>query len=528
MKNSSQGTSELTAWSGIVGIAVVAVGLLLGSVFTGWTAAPLIIIGIGVALLLLWVVSHQDLITAVLGMRSTRSNVNGLVAALAMLLILALINVLAVRYQTKFDLTQEGLYTLSPQTTQLVRQLQQPVKVWVATTTPDPYSRDQLERYQRLNPNRFSFEFFNPNNSPERARQLEVKQLNTFVVESGSRRQQFPRPTGDLESTLTPTLAKVLSTTALTVYVVQGHGEFPLTPNAPGSPGLSQVVAGLEQDTYQVKPLNLIDSDIPADASVIIVAGPQRAYFPGEVDKLKTYLNQGGKLLLLLSPQVETGLEPLLSEWGVSLGNDVVVDVSEVSQLLGFGPSVALVNTYGSHPITEPLASQGLVTLFPLARSVTTTPIEGYVATPILTSSPKSWGETDLAGGKAQFDRDRDKPGPLTLGVALSHAMPPEEANSSSESTPIPPENQGRLVVIGNANFAVDGNFRQQGNGDLFLNSVNWLSEQAGQISIRPKSATNRRFSLSRQNLNGLVVVAMLGLPLLALGSGGYIWWQRR
>jgi ABC-type uncharacterized transport system involved in gliding motility auxiliary subunit len=109
----------------------------------------------------------------------------------------------------------------------------------------------------------------------------------------------------------------------------------------------------------------------------------------------------------------------------VVLGDDILIEVSSVSQLLGTGPAVALVTTYGDHPITAPLAAQRLMTLFPLARSVETEAREGIQATPLLRTSPQSWGETspDLERGPLQFDPEQDKPGPLTLGVALTRRL---------------------------------------------------------------------------------------------------------
>ncbi|MFQ3584631.1 MAG: hypothetical protein SNJ85_06820, partial [Cyanobacteriota bacterium] len=159
---------------------------------------------------------------------------------------------------------------------------------------------------------------------------------------------------------------------------------------------------------------------------------------------------------------------------------------------------------------------------------------EGIQATPLLRTSPQSWGETsvDLENTPVQFDPDRDKPGPLTLGVALTRSLDNSEANAEQnaeqndeqESKP----REARFVVIGNVNFAVNGNLLQQGNQDLFLNTLNWLTEQTDQISIRPKSITNRRLTLTRQNLNWLVLGSTVLLPLLALGSGAALWWQRR
>jgi ABC-type uncharacterized transport system involved in gliding motility auxiliary subunit len=84
------------------------------------------------------------------------------------------------------------------------------------------------------------------------------------------------------------------------------------------------------------------------------------------------------------------------------------------------------------------------------------------------------------------------------------------------------------VVVIGNSQFAANPWVTQQRNGDLFFNSANWLTEDESLISIRPKSATNRRVNLSEAQSAILRWVDLVFLPGLVIFSGVYIWWKRR
>jgi ABC-type uncharacterized transport system involved in gliding motility auxiliary subunit len=84
-------------------------------------------------------------------------------------------------------------------------------------------------------------------------------------------------------------------------------------------------------------------------------------------------------------------------------------------------------------------------------------------------------------------------------------------------------------VVIGNAAFATDGLFDQQLNGDVFLNSVNWLSQQNdATLSIRPREVTNRRIVMTVQQQIGLGIFALLVLPLLGFILALLMWLRRR
>ncbi len=513
-------------WSGVLGIATLAIGLLLGGSILGWTLVPFVLIAAGTVLVLAWFLTHRALVAEVAGLRSTQDNANFLVAATAFAVILILVNVVAVRFDQKFDLTEEGFYTLSPQSVKVVQELSQPVKVWVVSESPNPTVREQLERFQRLNPQQFSFEFLNPRNNPAEASRLEVSRADTIVVEAGTRRQQFAEPAGaQLESELTPAILRTVTTEDLKAYFTEGHQELALNPPA-GQMGISQASSGLSREGFTTESLNLVTTEIPEDASVIVVAGPQRPFLPGETDKLTSYLDEGGKLLLLLNPQTDNNLSPLLQAWGVDLGDDVVVDrLSET--FFRSGPLVALGATYdASHPITADLANQRLFTLFPLARSVSTSLVQGITATQLVSTSPQgSWGETSLDLNRPNqqqtlsFDPEVDTPGPVGLGIALSKEI----------TTPEDDLREARLVVYGSSGFASDGVYAQQGNPDLFLNTVNWLSAQEEQrISIRPKSVTNRRFTLNNRSFTALSWIAVLLLPGLALIGGFYLWWRRR
>ncbi|MDB9375472.1 ABC transporter, partial [Nodularia sphaerocarpa CS-585] len=100
---------------------------------------------------------------------------------------------------------------------------------------------------------------------------------------------------------------------------------------------------------------------------------------------------------------------------------------------------------------------------------------------------------------------------------------------STTEEKPEERKIESRLVVIGDSDFATDGLFQQQLNGDVFLNSVTWLSQQDQQpLSIRPKEEKNRRINLNIVQANVLTLSSLLLLPLMGLIIAAIIWWKRR
>jgi ABC-type uncharacterized transport system involved in gliding motility auxiliary subunit len=212
-------------------------------------------------------------------------------------------------------------------------------------------------------------------------------------------------------------------------------------------------------------------------------------------------------------------------------GNDIVVDVSGMGRLLGTDASVPVAASYPSHPITQRFS---FLTAFPLARSVV--PVSGgvnsHIAQTFVETSPKSWAEADikslLTTGQVSFDASKgDKQGPISIAAATS-AAPPAAADPSKPADASAPKPETRVAVIGDSDFAANGTLGIQGNRDLFLNIIGWLSQQENLISIRPKEADDRRITVTAAQQQNITLLALFGIPGFIFGTGVYTWWRRR
>ncbi|WP_251960467.1 GldG family protein [Nostoc commune] len=545
-----------------LGPFLIAVGLTVGLVSEQWGLIPLAFLIAGIVISGLGI-TWQSYQTNWWKRRSTQAGTNALVATLAVLAILGLINFLGTRYYWRADLTEAQLFTLAPQSRELVRVLPQPVKVWVFDISQNPQDRELLENYQRQS-SKFKYEYIDPQTRPGLAEKFGVKDDGEVYLESGDKRQLVQTVNQNerlSEIKLTSRLQQLTNSTTAKVYLLQGHGERQLSP---GKGAISQAVQGLGDKNFTTSPLNLGEtSKVPEDAAVVIVAGPKRGLFEGEVKALQEYLNRGGNLLLMIDPNTDPKVDSLLQEWGVRLDNRLAVDVSGGS--VGLGPATPLVTEYGQHPITKDFDNGN--SFYPIARPLEITSVPGVQATPLLQTKPypSSWAESDLQSEKLEFNADKDVKGPLTLGVALSRKQTPKSASTpqpaptpsplpsptaQSKASPTPPASpapsaspappaspapssqtatESRLVVLGNSDFATDGLFQQQLNGDVFLNSVTWLSQQDQQpLSIRPKEPKNRRITLTTTQSNLLILSSLLVLPLIGFAIAVIIWWKRR
>ncbi len=541
-----------------LGPFLVAVGLTVGLVSEQWGLISLAFLIPGIVIIGLWII-WQSYQTNWWKRRSTQAGTNALVATIAVLAILGLINFLGTRYHFRADLTETQLFTLAPQSRELVKALPQPVKIWIFDINQNPQDQQLLENYRRQS-SKFNFEYVDPQLRPGLAEKIGAKDYGEVYLEYGDKRelvQTINQNERLSEIRLTSRLQKLTSSTTTKIYLLQGHAESQLSP---GKGAISQAIEGLKDKNYTTEPLSLAENPkVPQDAAVVIVASPKRGLFEAEVKALQEYLNGGGNLLLMIDPNTDPKLDNLLKEWGIRLDNRLAVDISSET-VIGLGPAAPLVTEYGQHPITQDFRND--ISFYPIARPLEITPIPSIQATPLLRTKPypSSWAESDLESEKLEFNPDKDLKGPLTLGVALTRKQtpkstpipqasptpsplpspttqnktsPPTPSSPSSPSSPPTPSSQtpieSRLVVFGNSNFATDGLFDRQLNGDVFLNSVTWLNQQDKQpLSIRPKEPKNRRITLTTTQANLLTLSSVLLLPLIGFGVAVILWWKRR
>lgn len=534
---------KYSIWFGLgLTIAGISAGLVSGS----WSLIPTGLIIAGVVLMGIWLLFLGQLGDSeqpnFWQRRSTQVGTNVLVSTLAVLVILGLLNFVAAKTDQRLDLTETQLFTLAPETQSVLKKLDQPLTVYVFDRQPHPQDRDLLQNFRRINSN-FSFEFVDPDANPGLAQRFNLKNdannRDVYIEVPRTHRQQFVQSVSNQqrlsESRLVNGILQATGDREIKVYFTQGHGERSLNS---GEASLSDAVKELQGKNIESLPLNLAqEGKIPDDAAAIVIAGATRPLFEPEVKLLEDYLNKGGNLMVMVDPEAKPGLDDLLKSWGIALDNRVAIDASGAGQMMNFGPAAPVVQDYSQHPITKDFRNG--ISVYPLARPLEIKTVPGVAANPIVLTSQQSWAESNLKESPLKQDAD-DRPGPLPLGVALSRAVPPNPTPSPSpQASPSPAaspdskagaaKKESRLVVFGNSSFASDPYFGVQLNGDVFLNSVSWLSQEKGQtLSIRPREMKNRRINLTMLQELWSVSLAVVILPLAAMAGAVFLWWRRR
>ncbi|MBL8170518.1 MAG: GldG family protein [Acidobacteria bacterium] len=503
---------EISKLAGFVGAAMALAGYFRHLIQEMWGWFNISLVAVGGVLFLLSLVLNFGAIKAFFSGRGGRLGANTALLTVGVIGLLAVANFLGYRHHKRFDLTAEGLYSISDQTKKIVGALQKDVKVLRFDKNEDPQLADLMAEYKYVS-KRISYERIDPQQKLEVARQYKDKLQGPgdILVICGDRSE---RAQGATEQDITNAILKVTRDTLKTVCFTEGHGEKDLAGT--DGQGYATIDKRLKNENYTIKSVSLVkDGQVPAECSVLIVAGPKQPFFPPEAAGVGKYLDAGGKAMFLLDPETETGLDDVLKTWNVEVTDNLALDFSVVSQLFGGGPGYLLVSNYGQSPITRGLTGQR--TIFPMARAlkISSGGTGGANTTSLLTTSEQSFAKTGgvKSGQEVQFEEGKDIKGPLTLGVTGTRNVGGKEA---------------RLVAIGDSDFAVNGFARFQLNYDLFLNSVGWLAQEEDLISIRAKTATNRSVMMSESQQRTFFWGCVLILPLLVLGAGAYIWWKRR
>jgi ABC-type uncharacterized transport system involved in gliding motility auxiliary subunit len=478
-----------------------------------WIAASAAVLVLGLAV---YAILNPDGVRHFVTGRQARYGSNALVMTVAFLGILFVVNLLVYQNPKSWDFTEDKQHTLAPQTIQALAALPDKVTAiaFYSTQTPSDTARQLLSDFKSSSKGKFDFRFEDPNANPVLARQYGITGDGKIVLTMGKASQTASFAD---ESSLTQAMVQLISPESRTVYFLTGHGEPDINGSDPTA--FSRARQTLESKNYTVKTLNLAaENKIPTDAKAIIVAGSTNPLLDQEVALLKAYVNKGGSLLVMEDPipftKFGTSPDPLAdylkTDWGITLENDVVIDLTSQQPLIAISASYS-----STAPITQHTTT---VTIMPQSRSLTIskTAPQNVTLTDLISTSKQSWGETELTSLQSNqqitFDQAKDLPGPLTLA-----------ASGENSNT------KGRVVIFGNSVFATDKVFDTYANGDIFVNSVDWGAQQTNLINITPHTPITRTFnSPSQLTFIIILLTSVFVIPGLIIAAGISTWLARR
>lgn len=437
------------------------------------------------------------------------------------LLLVVMVGYLTHQYRYAKDITQANRNILTQGSVNVLKQMQNDVNITVYATNDDANNGDTfrksliefMARYQREKKNIF-LTFVNPTKEPKLAQDAGVKVDGETVVEYNKRTEHITPPFAEQE--MTNLLVRLSRTNNQPIMYLDGHGERHL--QGIKNHDLGEFGKQLESKGFKfANPDLTIAQGVPANGAMLVIASPQVDVSEVEAKKIKAYIEAGGNVLWLLDDNNLRGMKEVADYLGLTVSPGIVIDKS--AEQYNADPKVAFASFYGDHAITRNFQ---LRTVFPEAHEIDAKASDdlGWKVGRLVDVAPNGWLESDKVpmdakNFKVTFNRAKDKPGPINIGVALER-----EYGKKGQ----------RVVVIGNANFLSNTFITNGGNLDFGINIINWLAGDDRLITIQPMPLKDVNINIPQGSISAMVIGygTQFILPVVIFLFGIFFWWKRR
>lgn len=451
------------------------------------------------------------------------------------------INVLGVRYDKRWDLTDNKQYTLSDQSRSILTALDEPIKVtaFFQMGAPNGESFEILMENTQAETTMIDFELIDPLHDPIKSEQFNIQSTyGTVILSQGDNERRLESAFG--EEAFINSLVQLISGTKHTLCFTSGHGELDIN-DAYDPTGLGLFVEELQKQNYEAQPVTLlIEGGLPDQCEVAILAGPQYDFQPEELRMLAEFVAQGKDLMILLDPGYTPNLAKDLERYGIIVGDDLVLEQNPKYQVVGGDISYIILDqdSLVPHPI---LNIRNPMVMMRMARSVDADiEAEGVQTQFLATTTEQSWAEQsydqeempvpDLGlerigqvpimaisevidveklyiGEPLGVERQVFPDGP---DMEAEESTPPQEDNTEPpmvdtteavESPIIPSQQQdlpqeetldiikssgAKVLVFGSSSIALNSSFSgSPANLTVLLNSIAWMVGETAQINDR-------------------------------------------
>ncbi|MCZ0931587.1 MAG: GldG family protein [Oligoflexia bacterium] len=444
---------------------------------------------------------------------------------LIVLVFLIAVSYLGNRFNKTFDLTQEGINSLSEQSLSALKDLDSGLTFYIFykgdKIAPQVSALKQelkmsLALYKQANA-RVKVAVVNAYKNPLKAEIYladlpDKNQQELFLfVNYKDRKIRVDSPFS--EEDLTSAIIKSKKREFKEILFLTGHGEKDLNDSNPS--GLKILNQALTDSGFILKEWNFVQQGEPnKKISLIVSIGPRQSFLPAEKNWLKEYLSKGGNLLLSLDPKEKHGLEDFLKEYGLIFNNDFVL--SQLGLLYG-GPTRALGVVFDkNNPITKKIPAKQAV-FFEKASSLDVEPsaFEKFKFSYLVRTHDQSFTAP-------QLKRDMKIGKMESLTMALSASSKKESSSDNKEE-----DKTFQLALFGDSDFLSNRYIYDGANRDLAVNSFVSLAGEEELVSIRPKQPKGAKISLNQSQKMGLILVYII-LPLLFLLLSLWLWYKRR
>ena len=304
---------------------------------------------------------------------------------------------------------------------------------------------------------------------------------------------------------------------ARNLYLTTGHGERTSEPTSDTDKRstIKNLRLGLQELSYTLRDLGLAEglaADVPQDAGVVMIVGPQKPFLPEEVASLQRFVDRGGRVFLALDPEAGLDFKELLGPWGVvfhpqSLANDQ--QFARKSNQDSDRVNIAT-GSYSSHPSVQTLGKLRAPTIYVGAGWLEEVPFKdkpkGVTVDMAVHATSQTWVDFD---GNFQFDPPKESRRSYELVAAVAKKRPDGKPDDA------------RVFVLADSDVLSDAVIMAVANGYLLVDSVKWL---VGDEALAGENSSEVDVPVAHtRNQDVLWFYSAIFLaPALALGVGWF------
>ncbi len=492
----------------LVGLAV--------SVFIlkAWFPFMWVLVGLVLLFLILGLWQSKDIYKEFFMTKTTKEGMSMGAMILLVVILLGIINFIGARKYKTFDFSTAQVNTLSDQSVKILQSLTEDLRVIYFYKNGEQQVEenkrafiDLLRKYQDKSA-LVKLDFVEVNEKPDLAEKFGVKKGSGLVfVEYKGRKASLEKID---EQEMTGAVVKVSREKEKNIYFISGHGERDIENTKEGT-GFGFLKSMLEGSRYKVTSINLNQkSSIPADADMVVIAGPEQAYLENEVKSLFQYLKSGGSLILALDPKTDHGLNSLLQNMGVEYLDKYVVQVMDTPLGKAINPSVTPVTDFSGHSITKPFGKDQFILMqLPGAFKKLSSPVNGITIEEFAKTNANSMSFSDKT-----FKGTADN-GPFSVGVVIKGKLD----NSDKEFS---------VVAFADSDFWGNQMLYKNLNRDLALNTAAFLAKEDNLISVTAKEVGVTKMEITPSQFLVFIFGFIVPLPILFMILGGVLWYRRR
>ena len=464
-----------------------------------------------------------------------RDSVLTLVLVVILIAIFILVNLLFMKLDiTPLDFTKQGLYTLSDESKEQIKNVTQNVTMYFFGYDDSSTAVTLAKQYHDLN-DKITIQIIATSERPDLAAEYNVTTSSQLVAVQATERYKiidasdmytYDSSTGQYvditEQKLTNAILDVTIAKKPQIYFLTGHGEYGIDDSS----AMKTLATYIENDVNDVNKLDLLTSDMPETCDVLVIANPTSDFTDLETEKIQNYINAGGKIVWMQDPYMfisgwtesttYPNISKILSQFGISFSSGVVCEESSSNMIAGT-PDLIIPNmTYNG--IVKDLYTDGTVALLDSGKINTVSDEElenlGVTASPFLQSTETSFYREDINSDISK-KLDTDEEGPFTLAEILT-----KKIDDDTEST---------LVAYSNALFAtnyivkisesIGTPISIRENKDIILNTIAYLSDREDSIRIRKDTGIVTFDAITEQE-NRIVLWIIFAIPIIIIIAG--------